>query len=309
LKEAEKLCRVLRGQLDSDTFDWQKWIIFECVSECVYATDDLFARLAESYFISHTQTSSTQYTWDTNYMCSYRKLPVNKPITEALIIEWLQSIDSAGQRNKAIVAAKLLAKFLKIEVNFKDLRKSRQKKKLTPRDIPSDDEILLIRNKIDDPQWQWIFGLLAAYGLRNHEVSGLDFANYPDLIVKDTSKTGMRIVTPLYPEWADLWNLGKISYPSECDWDANLPNHKLGKKVTAYFYSQKLGITPYVLRHAWAARSSMFMNHFKAAKLMGHTVAVHEGTYHYWVNKQVYVDSAKEDIANKKGLIKVPGVD
>lgn len=150
---------------------------------------------------------------------------------------------------------------------------------------------------------------MATYGLRNHEVVGLNFENYPDLVVRDTAKTGMRTVLPIYSEWADLWQLDKGQLPKGNTWDLSLGNDKLGKKITKWFNDNGLPLKPYDLRHCYAVRTVKFMDERKAAKLMGHTVVVHQVTYQYWADEKVYTNAAKQDLENKKGLIKVPGVD
>ncbi len=49
---------------------------------------------------------------------------------------------------------------------------------------------------------------IACYGLRSHEVFRLDLEDFP--VVRVTQgKTGARFVYPLYPEWAQRWELHK----------------------------------------------------------------------------------------------------
>jgi len=60
-----------------------------------------------------------------------------------------------------------------------------------------------IRESIPNPAWQWAYGMMACYGLRNHELFYLDCDRLPLLVVKDGSKTGYHRVHPFFPEWFD----------------------------------------------------------------------------------------------------------
>lgn len=313
LIQAEKLARQIRVELDGNKFKWNQWLICEGDSDKFYFTDKLLERLEESYFINNPETLQSRTTWNKNYKNFYLKFP-SEPIEERVIIQWIKSQKIGGQRNKTLSAARHLCKVLKIKIDFsKEItaseKKSFRKTMLTPRDLPTDQEIVEIRNSITDPSWQWVFGLMATYGLRNHEVVGLNFDHYPDLVVRESAKTGMRTVIPIYPEWAELWKLNEGELPPNNTWNLELGNDKLGKKITKWFADNGLPINPYDLRHCYAVRTVQLMDERIAAKLMGHSVTVHQQTYQFWANEKVYTNAAKQAIENKKGLIKVPGVD
>ncbi|MEM6716600.1 MAG: hypothetical protein AAGD09_21015 [Cyanobacteria bacterium P01_F01_bin.56] len=74
------------------------------------------------------------------------------------------------------------------------------------REIPSDEDIIRYRNELENPAWQWVYGVMACYGLRNHEVFYLDLSEFPVVRVLDDTKTGAREVWPCYPEWATEWS-------------------------------------------------------------------------------------------------------
>jgi hypothetical protein len=43
-------------------------------------------------------------------------------------------------------------------------------------------EIAYHRDKLTNPAWQWVYGMMATYGLRNHEVFFLTLQNFPWLL-------------------------------------------------------------------------------------------------------------------------------
>ncbi|MEG4579371.1 hypothetical protein QUA71_07010 [Microcoleus sp. MON1_C5] len=49
-----------------------------------------------------------------------------------------------------------------------DLLGSYSPTKVQPRNLPSDDVIATCFDKINNSQWQWIYGVIAAYGLKIH---------------------------------------------------------------------------------------------------------------------------------------------
>jgi integrase len=119
-------------------------------------------------------------------------------------------------------------------------------------------------------------------GLRNHEIFHLDCSKLPLLIVKDGTKTGYHRVHPFYPEWFDAWNLADVQVPS-C---TGKNNSALGNRVTHALKRYELPFQPYDLRHAWAVRTIAFkVPTTLAARMMGHSVDVHEKIYQQWITE------------------------
>ena len=69
------------------------------------------------------------------------------------------------------------------------------------RQIPTLSEIDEYYNLMRSPQWKWVFGIIACYGIRPHEIFHLDcslMTDYPPALqVKERTKTGSRLVYPL----------------------------------------------------------------------------------------------------------------
>jgi integrase len=91
-------------------------------------------------------------------------------------------------------------------------------------------------------------------------------------------------VWAFYPEWIDEFKLRTIQLPDlETDL-AKTTLQRIGQRVTAQFRRYGIPFSPYNLRHAWAVRTIHFgLPDTVAAKMMGHSVAVHTRTYHQWI--------------------------
>ena len=71
---------------------------------------------------------------------------------------------------------------------------------------------------------------------------------------------------------------------------------QVGRRVAEQFRRYGLPLTPYDLRHAWAVRTiHLGLPDTVAARMMGHSVAIHTRTYHHWITRrdqQQAVDAA-----------------
>lgn len=174
------------------------------------------------------------------------------------------------------------------------------------RPLPSDPQILRLVEQIPNPRWRLVYGLMATYGLRNHEVFFCDFSAMAPggdrvLRVLPTSKTGEHQVWPFQPEWVDHFALDQLGMdpgglpPVETDL-RRTSLQRVGQRVSEQFHRYQLPLTPYDLRHAWAVRTiHIGLPDTVAARMMGHSVAVHTRTYHHWITRrdqQQAVDAA-----------------
>ena len=174
------------------------------------------------------------------------------------------------------------------------------------RQLPSDGRILELVEAIPNPAWRLVYGLMATYGLRNHEVFFTDFSGLDgdrDAVVRvlPTTKTGEHQVWPFQPEWVERFGLRSLGVsrdglPPVCT-DLNRTTlQQVGRRVAEQFRRYQLPLTPYDLRHAWALRTiHMGLPDTVAARMMGHSVAVHTRTYHHWITRrdqQQAVDAA-----------------
>ena len=174
------------------------------------------------------------------------------------------------------------------------------------RRLPSDPQILSLVERIPNAGWRLAYGVMATYGLRNHEVFYCDFSALApggDRVIRvlPGTKTGEHQVWPFQPEWVEHFGLEQLGV----DPDALPPvrtdlRHttlrQAGRRVAEQFRRYDLPITPYDLRHAWAVRTiHIGLPDTVAARMMGHSVAIHTRTYHHWITRrdqQQAVDTA-----------------
>jgi len=132
---------------------------------------------------------------------------------------------------------------------------------------------------IKQPAWRWVFGMCAVYGLRPHEVQEAQFTPESEVKIGDSTKTGYRVVWPAPQAWVEKFDLHNIEKP-KCK-----PEQFTN---TANTYIHIRGPSPfalYNLRHAYAIRLLMAgVPSSLAARLMGHSVAIHERVYQRWLD-------------------------
>lgn len=292
LQQAEKEARKVGGLLICGEFTWEPYTTApdrkgETVGEWI-------AKFELDYFSRRERSPQSLTTW-ADYQKILKRLPQGETLSGDLMLSVLLDTNPDTRTRKlACTVLGALAKFAGIEFDPSPYRGSYSPSKVTPRDIPSDLEIARAIAGIRDGPWRWTAGMMATYGLRNHEVFHLDMEKLPILQVVG-GKTGSRLVWPIYPEWIDVWDLGRIQIP-EC---TGKDNTALGNRVTHAFKRLGLPFAPYDLRHAWAIRSMAFgLDLTLAAAQMGHSVQVHCQIYHAWITEDVHDRAYRALMAN-----------
>jgi integrase len=119
--------------------------------------------------------------------------------------------------------------------------------------------------------------------------------------VLPTSKTGEHQVWPFQPEWVEQFALDQLGRQPDAlpavDTDLRRTSlQRVGQRVSEQFRRYALPLTPYDLRHAWAVRTiHIGLPDTVAARMMGHSAAIHTRTYHHWITRrdqQQAVDAA-----------------
>jgi len=174
------------------------------------------------------------------------------------------------------------------------------------RQLPDDGRILELVETIPNAGWRLAYGLMATYGLRNHEVFFCDLSALApggDRVIRvlPTSKTGEHQVWPFQPAWVEQFGLERLGRdprllpPVRTDL-SRTTLQQVGRRVAEQFRRYALPITPYDLRHAWAVRTiHIGLPDTVAARMMGHSVTIHTRTYHHWITRrdqQQAVDAA-----------------
>ena len=271
LREAEKRARLLSAQLATREFSWEEWGVTTGVA--VRSCGEWVADMKTEYLANGGNSD----TWEGDYHKVFKKLPSEAQLHPDILEATVKATTANSRsRQRAAMACMALAKFVGLEWDGSYLRGNYSPAKVEPRDIPSDQAIALHREQLSNPAWQWVYGMMATYGLRNHECFHLDLTDFPVVQVLETTKTGAREVWPCYPEWSSTWSLDNWQLPPI---KLDRTNQKIGHSVTKYL-SPKLPFVPYDLRHAWAVRTLLFGWPVElSARQMGHSVDVHTRTY------------------------------
>jgi len=328
LEEAKKAIELIDFQLKKSQFSWHNWIkeknISSKKSNKLNIVDEIesFKKL----FFSDTSKSKSAAgmisTWQSAYKPYMNRLigMSNKSslkLSEGLLLEILLTYkENSRSRQQCGIALSALARHLNLELpeNWKRLQSGYGINESNFRELPSDEEIINSFKLIPNPKWRFVFGLMATYGLRNHEVFFSDLSCLKKdgdkiLRVFPNTKTGEHQVWPFHPEWVGLFELDKSIETSDL-----LPSIKtdlkhttlqhIGRRVSEQFKRYKISFTPYDLRHAWAVRTILIgLQNTVAAKMMGHSVSIHTKTYHHWITRrdqQLAVDSALSKLNSNK---------
>ncbi len=309
LEEAKKKLQLINLQLELNQFDWINWtnnLKKEIKNAYEFGTKiDQF----EKFFFKENKNehlnSSRKSTWRSAYKPYLKRFEsvyksTNNSDTKNIFFKTLETYkEGSRSRKQCATSLGVFAKFLEIELpeDWKSNARGYGLKKASFRDLPSDKVIEAIWTKIPNESWKYVFGLMATYGLRNHEVFFCDLGSLTtdgDKIIRvlPTTKTGEHQVWPFHPEWVEKFELFKLGNNPEL-----LPNintdlttttlQNIGKKITDKFKLYSMPMKPYDLRHAWAVRTIFYnLPDTVAARMMGHSVSLHTQTYHHWITKR-----------------------
>ena len=310
LEDAKKKLQLINLQLELNQFDWIDWISTAKRKEIkkdyefpnkLNQFEDFFFKEKKSEYLSSTRKT----TWRSSYKPYLKRILHMYNYHESKDLEniFQKTLESykegSRSRKQCGTSLSVLANFLDIKLpeNWKLNSKGYGLNKAGFRDLPADDVIEKLWDQVPNKSWKYVFGLMATYGLRNHEVFFCDLSsltNFGDKIIRvlPTTKTGEHQVWPFHPEWVEKFELSKLGENPEL-----LPNinrdlkittlQNIGKKITDQFKRYSLQIKPYDLRHAWAVRTIFYdLPDTVAARMMGHSVSLHTQTYHHWITKR-----------------------
>lgn len=305
LKQAEQQVKIIAAQLIQNTFDWRQYL--PVTGGGRLSQMDLSEKLAAfkaHFFEQATQNNtvaSKKTTWEMAYLPYLRKLEAivqasaQLSLAEAIYATIQTTRANSRSRQVCCTALAALAEFLNLElpIDLKTLWGNYSPSHTQLRNLPTDEQIVQVFHQIPNPSWQFVYGIMATYGLRNHEVF---FSNYTALTEGDpessievlsTTKTGEHQVWPFHPEWVEQFSLRQVNLPP-IETDLNRTTlQRIGQLVSCQFRRYQIPFSPYDLRHAWAVRTIHFgLPDTVAARMMGHSVAIHTRTYHRWLTQR-----------------------
>ncbi len=320
LQEAQKMLELVLFQLKHEQFNWDNWSSKRIQTKPrirISSSDAAIENFKSAFFadpIRKKSHSGAITTWSSAYLPYLRRLKslelkMNCNLGIDLLNQTIESYsENSRSRQQCVIALAAFANYIKIELpeNWRAKGNGYGLHRAHYRKLPSDDLIKESWLQIPNPQWRLVYGLMATYGLRNHEVffcdlSGLSKSGDKVLRVLPGTKTGEHQVWPFHPSWNEIFELRQLGenpkYLPPINTDLNTTTlQKVGRRVAEQFRRYNLPLTPYDLRHAWAIRTiHIGLPDTVAARMMGHSVNIHNRTYHHWITRrdqQQAVDTA-----------------
>lgn len=297
IEQAEAKAWQLASEIIQDRFDWANWVNRE---------EKLETKPAGQWIKEFQQECQKQGklkdpdTWRKSYWAYLKRLDQEELLTASRILKAVEDTKT-NSRNRRHTCLRLnqLAEFAGIEIDLKPYQGNYGLGKSKPRDLPSDDLILQVNDSflegdrltLKTKAWHWVYKILACYGLRPHEVFYCNISPNPPYECEVLEgKTGSRICYPLYPEWAEAWQVWEMLAPITTADTHYRKGHAVSRAMGRY-----LPFVSYDLRHAYAIRASVKFGYpvRVVSAWMGHSPELHLKIYSKWLknadSKAVYL--------------------
>lgn len=301
LKQAEQEAKIIAAQLIQKSFDWRTYLSNPGGGRLqeLSLTQQLEA-FEQDWQQRQDESSSSRTTWESAYAPYLRKLKTvaqanpKLSLVEAIYATIQSTTSNSRSRQACCTVLGAVATFLDLElpIDLKSFWGRYSPDRTQARELPADPLIAATIDQIPNPAWRFVYGVMATYGLRNHEVFLCDYSALSEgreatIQVLSATKTGSHEVWPFYPEWVEQFNLRSVCLPLVSTDLTQTTLQRIGQQVTRQFRRYGLPFSPYNLRHAWAVRTIHFgLPDTVAARMMGHSVSIHTRTYHRWIARR-----------------------
>ncbi|WP_320674328.1 site-specific integrase [Prochlorococcus sp. MIT 1341] len=320
VEEAERILELVVLQLQHNKFDWKYWERQTNTTQKKSVPSDLedaIEKFKTNFFSNPLRRKSpagTKTTWSSAYLPYINRLLTiaktsQKGFTTNLLSLTLASYsENSRSRQQCATALSAFAGHFGVALpkDWKAEAKGYGLHKAHFRHLPNDNLILKFWELIPNPRWRLAYGLMATYGLRNHEIFFSDLSSLSkngDKVIRvlPNTKTGEHQAWPFHPDWIKRFGLERLGEEPtalpEINTDlAKTTLQQVGRRVSEQFRRYNLPLTPYDLRHSWAVRTiHIGLPDTVAARMMGHSVSIHTKTYHHWLTRrdqQQAVDNA-----------------
>lgn len=292
LKLIEAKAHELRRQVDNGTFTWANWERSRTPKPDELPASQWVVEFKKHYF-QKQKGKIKESTWVEQWQRTFNRLPQDEPLTDAAILAVvLTTEDGTDTRKRTCQRLQALADYAGVEIDLSHYAGDYGRKSVKPRDLPSDTVIAEWRDRIPDQNWQWVYGMIATFGLRPHEVFAVEFIDRYTVQVldevetrtgTDETKTGYHVARAFPPEWAEQWNLIEVHRPKV----TARKTSDYGDRNKRQFQRYEIPFPAYNLRHRYALRGGLDygMNTAQMAKMMGHDEATHIKTYRRWLSE------------------------
>lgn len=283
-------------------FNWESWRNQKTSVDTIYQGIEKYREVRKA-------TVSEKRIND-EYKHTLRKLPGDKFPTYKNLTELL----ATTPRNSAIRLRhyQTIARLIKIndwDIDISQYKSAYGNAKVKKRILPGAQEIIEKSKRFLLPEhcrkrkqkeYQWIYRMIATYGLRPHETMFATVSKeYPHECKITEGKTGERTVYPYPPEWAIKWQLWEKYTPKFKTKDHVEIGERIGEALRKYDIDNI-----YNERHAYSLRAHLQYNlpPRAVAKLMGHSVEVWLKTYSRWLEDAQTLELYMRSLDNKKPL-------
>jgi hypothetical protein len=276
----------MESDLIFERFNWDDWqstpaprIESAPVLVVVPAKENIetaIARFEKNFWDTHPRTPGREEYYRWSYARPFSVLPLDQRLTADVLKQKLVAATAPDTRIREAwhMAYSALGKFCGITFTY-DWRKLRGKYKPGLRYIPTDNEVIDAWIVIQSGPCKWLYGMIATYGLRPHELAGITY-DWPRVHVARTTKTQERVVYPLHPDWVELF---KLTSPQPIEMRSPI-NSNNGRLVGQLFRRHYVPYTRQVLRDAYAIRGARLgISPAIMAKWLGHSLKVHYDNY------------------------------
>ena len=301
IKRAEREAITLSGLIVSGEFSWDRYLPNSSSGE---TAAEIISRFEPVY---RRQNKMKDDTWESHYLYYYKRLPQFERLSEAAAIALvLSKKDHTRARKEFCRKLQKLYDFAGIEIDLLQYQGCYSSQSGQKREIPTDEQIVQNWEKMRSPEWRWVYGMMATFGLRDSECWYGSFENDTDVFVSE-GKTGPRLVElPLYEEWIETFQLRKVRKPK-------LKLEKgykyLAAQTSQAFRRAGIDFIPYALRYGYGHRGTIVFGYEIPimARMMGHSVDVHQRTYQRFMNDKLAREKVREMRA-REGLPQPPNV-
>jgi integrase len=296
IKLIEAKAHELRRQVENGVFSWTNWERLRNLKSDEMSIAQLIKQF-KVYYLGKGKI--TEATWIDQWERTYNRLPQSEPLTEAAILATVLSTDvNTDTRKRTCQRLQALADFTRLPIDLSEHSGNYGYAAVKPRDLPDDPLIATWRYRIPNPAWQWVYGMMATFGLRPHEVFFCEFIDRYTVKVHEETKTGSHITRAFPPEWADSWKLIEVNRPPV---SGSRPSD-FGNRNKRQFQRYEVPFPAYSLRHAYALRGSLKygMDTRQMAAMMGHSETTHIRTYRRWLSEIEVQKSYDEKVLKKR---------
>jgi integrase len=279
-KRIEEEAKHLSSLINLGRFSWDLYLPVKTEEVKAVPVCESIAGFKIAHF---NQYKIKESTWQDSWQKTFDALPQREPLSEAAILAVVLKTEP-HTRSRELVCQRLnaLAKFAELKIDLSAYRGSYSEQMVTPRDLPSEFTIRHWRDRVPHEGWQWVYGMIATFGIRPHEAFFCHFISDYKLQVRE-GKTGPRVARAIMPELVERWDLTRIIKPEV----TGKTYRTYGQRCALQFRRYKIPFVPYDLRHHWAVYASVVkkLPYAVSAKAMGHSIPVHTDTYHRWISE------------------------